>query len=590
MDNFDVIIKDATIVEGTGKKAYKGSIGIKNDKIVSLGDIEGEFERIIDAEGLVAFPGFIDAHSHADWNLLWYPKCESYVMQGVTTFIGGQCGGSPAPLGEYVRVPRMLGDHLFDLDPYKYYPQKSLYPLDQVNEWMKEFYGWTLDWKTMGDFFNKVEDMGISSNFAPLVGHGTIRTKVMGLDHQRHSTKKEQAMMRELIVEALEEGCIGMSAGMDYDDYWASEEEIIDGVKVLKKYDAVYCPHALLTGRRRDWTFGHMLNEKITGFMKQVEVYKHTGVRLHIAHLANGWDTFPGPTERLEAAIFKETIEMVTKDSKKDLDITYDTMPVFVRGGYDMQTYLCSLLEPWLRELGGRKALGKWLKLREYREEIKEAIRQGKWYIRWYTSPNINPRWAENIYVVKSKSSGLDGKSIAEIAEERGVDQWDTWFDIISEDPDTRAVTDFMVRSKESIRVLYSNPLSSVGLDVSLYDDKYQPKNPPYRIPGILTYSGFPLFVKTVLENGILTLEETVQKTSVMTAKAHNLKGRGILSEGYYADIVLLDLPNIKVLGDELESRTYPEGVEYVFVNGVVAKENGKHTGSRPGKIIKRMG
>ncbi|MCW4036765.1 MAG: amidohydrolase family protein, partial [Candidatus Bathyarchaeota archaeon] len=191
MANFDVLIENATIVEGSGKRAYEGSIGVKGDKVAALGDVKGDAVKTVEAKGLHALPGFIDAHSHADWTLLWYPQCESYIMQGVTTFVGGQCGGSPAPLGEHIRVPRLLGDHLPELDPYKFYPRQPYYPLDQINEWMEEIYGWTLDWETMGGYFKKVEEIGVSMNYAPLVGHGSIRTKVMGLDYKRHSTKEE---------------------------------------------------------------------------------------------------------------------------------------------------------------------------------------------------------------------------------------------------------------------------------------------------------------------------------------------------------------------------------------------------------------
>jgi N-acyl-D-amino-acid deacylase len=242
MDEYDVLIKNATIVEGTGKKAYKGSIGVKGSRISAIGDVKGDAEKEIEARGLTATPGFIDAHSHGDWTLLWYPQAENYIMQGVTTFIGGQCGGSPAPLGDYIRVPSLLQNKLVELDPYKYYPRLPFYPKDQVNEWMKEVYGWTLDWETMAGYFNKVEEIGVSINFAPLIGHGSVRTKVMGLDYKRHSTQTEWKEMRESIHQAMKEGCIGMSAGLDYDpDVFASHEEIIDGVSVLGEYNGVYC-------------------------------------------------------------------------------------------------------------------------------------------------------------------------------------------------------------------------------------------------------------------------------------------------------------------------------------------------------------
>jgi len=510
-------------------------------------------------------------------------------MQGVTTFVGGQCGGSPGPLGEHIRVPRLLTDHLPDLDPYKFYPNKPYYPLDQVNEWMEEVFGWTLDWETMGGFFERIEDTGISMNYAPLVGHGSVRTKVMGLDYKRHSTEEEQAEMRRLIAEAMEGGCIGMSAGLDYDpDVFAAQEEMIDGVKVLKKYDGVYCPHWRRTGRRRGIAAGHVPNEKITALLECVDVYKRTGVRLHYAHLSTGWQIHPPAPDELEEANLRVTIDMITRESKGKLDITWDAIPQITRGGFAVMPYLCSLLSPWLRELGGREAFGRWLKVKDFREEVKDAIRQGKWFIRVLYNPNTNPRWAENIFVLKSGSPGLDGKSIAEIAKEREADPWDTWFDIIAEDPDTRGVTSQLV-ARTCYDQYYTHPSGMVGLDTSVFDDKYQAKNPPYTIPGINTFSAYPLFyMKYVRDGSLFTLEEAVQKTATMPARVHNLKGRGVITEGCYADIVLMDLSNLKVLGDELEPRRYPKGIEHVFVNGVLVVEHSEHTGARSGRVLKR--
>lgn len=595
MDEFDTLIQNAMIVEGSGKEPYKGSIAIAGDKVAAIGMIKGDAKKVIDAEGLTAVPGFIDAHSHADSTILWYPNCESYVMQGVTTFIGGQCGGSPAPLGDYIRTWGQISEYLSEFVPYKYHPPKSLYPINQVNDWMKQKFGWIIDWRTMGEYFERVEKKGISMNYAPLVGHGTIRILVMGEDYKRHSTKVELAEMRGLIQEAMEEGCIGMSTGLDYDpDVFATADEINEGVKVLKDYNAVYCPHWRRTGRRRDIAAGHVDNEKITAIMECVDTYKKTGVRLHFAHLTTGWHVYLPPQEDLEETNVKVTLDMISRESKGELDITWDVMPFLMPGGRAVLPYLCSLLQPWLRELGNRESLGKWLKVKDFREEVTDAVRRGKWYIRENYSPNTNPRWAENITVVKTKSPGLDGKSIAEIAKERGRDAWETYLDIIAEDPDARAVVArhdqiLAYREPKCYNQFYTHQAGMVGLDTSVYDNKYQATNPPYGIPMINAYSAYPLFyVKFVRDNQILTLNEAVQKTATMPARVHNLEGRGVISEGNYADIVLMDLPNLKVLGDELEPRRYPKGIEHVFVNGVAVVQEGKHTGATPGRVLKR--
>ena len=588
-EEFDVLIKDATIVEGTGKKAYVGSIAIVGDKVKALGDVKGDAEKFIDAKGLTALPGFVDSHSHHDGLLLWYPKCESYVMQGVTTFVGGQCGGSPAPVGDFMGLPGRLREYLQEFVPYKYYPEKSYFPIDQVNEWMKEKFGWTVDWKTMGDYFEVVEKKEISMNYAPLVGHGTIRRVVMGEDYKRHSTKAELDEMKEHIHQAMKDKCIGMSAGLDYDpDVFASLEEINDSVAVLKEYGGVYCPHWRRTGRRRGVAAGHRRVDKIDGLLECIETCRMTGVSLHFAHIATGWYIDPTPPEILEEANVKATLQVIDEAREEGLDVTYDAIPFFVQGGFSVMPYLCSLLAPWLRELGSREALAKWLKVPDFREEIKDALRRGKIFWRIAYNPNTNPRWADNITIVKSKSPGCDGKTLAQIAEERKKDPFDVYFDLIVEDPDIRGIAG-AIRPSQSYKLFYKHPAGMVGLDTSARDDKWEGKYPPYSIPGINTFSAYPIFFnELVKKDKILSLEEAVQKTSTMPAKVHNLKGRGVIEEGSYADIVLMDFPNLKVLGNTVEPRRYPKGIEYVFVNGGAVVEKGKHTGATPGKVLKR--
>jgi N-acyl-D-amino-acid deacylase len=586
---YDYLIENTKIVEGTGKKAYTGSIGVKGDQVAALGKVEGDAINTINAKGLTAFPGFIDAHSHADWALLWYPETQSHVMQGITTFVGGQCGGSPAPLGEHIRVPWLLQDHLIKFEPYKYYPRQPYYHLETVNEWMDEIYGWTLDWDTMGDYFKHVENKGISINYAPLVGHGSIRTKVMGLDYKRHSTKEERDEMHEIVHQAMKDGCIGMSTGLDYDpDVFASHDEIVLAVSQMKEYGGVYCPHWRRTGRRRGISAGHVPNEKIKALLECVDVYEKTGVRLHFAHLSTGWQIYPDAPPELEEANLRVTIDKILEKSKGDLDITWDAIPFLVRGGFSVMPYLCGLLEPWLRELGGREELGKWLDVPEFRDEVFEAIRDGKWFIRVAYNPNTNPHWAKNLYVTKSEVEDIDGKSVQEVAEMWDIEPWDAYCEIIVKDPHTRGVTGSLTYNT-AYDQYYTHPKGMIGLDTMVNDDEYQRESPPYSIPGINSFAAYPIFFnKFVKEKKTFTLEEAVQKTSAMTAKVHNLKGRGALMVDGFADIVLMDLPNLNVTADEIEPRRYPEGIEYVFVNGEPVVKEGKHTGARPGRVLRR--
>ena len=588
-EEYDILIRNAIIVKGTGEKPFTGSIGLLGDKVSAVGDVRGDAKKEIDATGLTAVPGFIDAHSHNDTMILWYPKCESYVMQGVTTFIGGQCGGSPAPLGDEIGIPGRLGEYLMEFVPHKYRTERTLYPKRQVNEWMKQKFGWTIDWTTMGEFFDKVEKTGISMNYAPLVGHGTIRTLVMGENYKRHSTKVEQAEMKGLIQQAMEEGCIGMSAGLDYDpDVFADTTEIHDHVSLLKDYRGIYCPHWRRTGRRRDIGMGFRRPEKIAGIHECIETSRVTGVPVHFAHLTTGWYTEPTGSDLIDEANIKSTLEVFDRAREEGIDATYDVIPFFVEGGFSVLPYLCSLLVPWLRELGSREALARWLKVPDFREEVKEAISKGKifWYFEY--NPNTNPRWAENIKITKCVSPDCDWKLLAQIASQRRKDPMEVFFDLITEDPDTRGVVT-AERAGTRFELFYKNPAGMVGLDTSARYDKLQAEHPPYSIPGINTFSAFPIFFKKyVNEEKIFTVEEAVQKTSTSAARVHGLKGRGIIDTGCYADIVLMDLPGLQILGDPVEPRRYPRGIEYVLVNGVPVVEAAKHTMATPGHILKK--
>ena len=592
MEELDIIINDVIIVEGTGKKPYSGNIGIKKDKITSLGKEAADSKKIINGRGLTVLPGFIDAHSHFDQTILWYPDCENGVMQGITTFVGGQCGHSMAPLGEYVSIPVLMNDRLIEVEKYKYRPNRRLYTIDEINKWMDELYGWTINWKTMGNFLKRVESEGIGMNYAPLVGHATIRTKVMGLDYKREATSNELAEMRELIEEAMIDGCLGMSAGLDYDpDVFASNDEIIDGVNVLKKYNGVYCPHWKKTGRREGIKAGARQSEPIQGILDSIKVHKETGVRLHFAHIRSGWNINPSPPEDFSEFNAKKTIETIVDEAKTDLDITWDVIPSMIKGGFTwIGPYLASLLEPWLRVFGSRKELAKWLHSSDLREEIKEVVFSGKWGWVIYCNPNFNPKWSDSIFITKSKNKNIENKTLAEIARDRDNDPIETMFDLIEEDPETMMYPDTSGGASKTFKLnlFLEHSRGSIGLDTWAIDDKYMAPNPPYTRRGINSYNAFPLFYKKyVVEEKQLTLDQAVQKTSKSAAEVHNLKGRGTIKVGNYADLVLMDLNKLEIIATPIEPRTYATGIEHVLINGVPVVEQGIHTGKRSGQIIK---
>jgi len=603
MSEFDVLIQNTTIVDGSGKPAYRGSIGVKGDKVVAVGDVVGDAKEVIDASKLMAVPGFIDSHSHGDGTLPYYPRCENYALQGVTTFVGGQCGISPAPIGDMISVPERLRKHFPELSVYKYYPQSMLLPREQVNEIMKKEYGWTIDWHTMGEYFNFLENKGFSINYAPILGHGAVRRLVMGEDYMRHSNKVERAQMVGLIRQALEEGCIGMSVGMDYDpDVFASRDEITEHAAILKEYDATFTPHSRRTDRRRDIEMGHRVHDKIDGLNEIIDICRGTkGVRMNIAHLYTGWYIRPQNAPAiLEEANHRATLMVIDEALKEGLDISFDVIPSALPTRFGGWSYLCSLLSPWTRELGSRENFAKWLKVPEFREEVKDALFKGKFFIRLAYNPNTNPQWAENIWVLEHRNKGCENKSLAQIAEERGKNPLDTWFDLIVEDPDAKSATSGGDPEASYHAIFYQHPVSAVGLDISITEypkppeEKPEtpekkpevPERPPASISSFSAYVGF--FDKFVKRQRALTLEQAVHKTSTQVAIRHKLKGRGVIKEGAFADIVLMDFANLKITGTPLDPAKQPEGIEYVFVNGTAVVKNAKHTGATPGRVLRR--
>lgn len=597
MEEFLVKIKNALVVDGSGKPPYSANIGIKDDKVTAVGKVTGNAVHEIDAKGLLAIPGFIDSHSHGDMDILFFPNCESYLLQGVTTMVAGQCGMSPAPIGDNIQLPGVAAEYLYLLEPYKYYPKKTVFSREKVNEIMKDKFGWPINWKTMGDWFKTVEEKKVGMNVACLVGHVTVRRTVMEDDFQRDSTKAERDEMSKLIKQSLEEGCIGLSIGLDYDpDTYAGRDELIEHCKITTDYGGVFAPHSRRTGRRRNMPSGHRMPDKIDAIYEVIDICRESKVRMNIAHLFTGWYVNPqNHPHILEEANRRATLQVLDKAISEGLDISFDVIPSSLTSEFGGSNYLCALFEPWLREQGGREELAKYLKISDHRQEIKEAIGAGKWYIREAYNPNTNPKWADNITVLKHKDTKVVNKSLSKIAKERNRDPFDTWMDLIIEDPHSLCGLTFIYPSGTPDlnapyhKIFWEHPAAALGIDTYVDDYKHESKNPPYQLPMINTYSAFPSFIeKFVKTDKVFTIEQAVHKTSTQAAIRYKLEGRGVIKVGGYADIVLLDLRKLKVNSTPLNPRLKPSGIEHVFVNGTEVVSKGEITGKLPGRVIKR--
>ncbi len=586
MPECDLLIKNARIVDGTGAPAFAGAIAVKGERIHAVGRVEGDLSvdaaETIDAGGLVVSPGFIDAHDHGDCSILYYPRAESWVRQGVTTFVGGNCGTSPGPYGDYMDAAYFLYDLYWHVAPDMYYGE-HLQPIDKINELHREAYGWEIDWRTLGGWMGRVEAKGASTNVVPIAGHGDIRNLVMGRDYRRRATKKEVSAMQEQVARAMEDGCRGLSVGRDYNPgYWADTSELIACAEIAAKYGGVYTSHSLRTGLREERRPGDPQPAKTSGVLEAIEVGRRAKIPVEISHLSPLYDVWPPGNKAMAEASAEATLKIIDDAREEGLDVNFDLIPN-TTGGIYATPYLASALTPWLRIAGSLDQLGKALAMPALREEIKATITSGKWY---NLNPNLTPMWAMGPTVVECTEEKYRGKTIAQIAKELRVDELDALMDVLRADPHTRASIQGGV---PGFMMLVKHPAAMIGIDTFGVDDKWEIRTPPGILPNENTFGGHPRYLRTcVRETDTLTLEEAIRKITSLPAGKFRLSDRGVLREGAYADLVVFDPAKVTDRGSTLKPRVYPRGIEYVAVNGRLVVEREKHTGEKPGKVLRR--
>jgi len=586
-DDYDLLIKNALIVDGTGAAPYKGALGVNGERISTVGkpgEVAGSAATVIDAKGYAVTPGFIDVHNHGDISIMYYPEAEGYLRQGITTFVGGNCGSSPAPCGDLVYGGMFLYDLFQKLQPDMYYPYGNM-DRGLLNSKHKDAYGWEVDWHTMGEFCSKLAEGEISPNYVPIVGHGPIRTIVMGRDFERHATPQEIEDMKPHVRQAMEDGCKGISVGRDYPpSYYADTGELIELSKIIAEYDGVYTSHSLRTGLRKARRPGEFPPSKIGGILEAIEVGRKAGVAVQISHLGALYDVYPSGNSMMSEVAGRTTLKVVDDAIEEGIDVSFDLIPNIRGYGTTTTLDLVGSLLPWLRIAGSREQFAKALRMNEFREEIKEKIWAGKYYS---LNPNINANWAKGKLIGLCKVKEFEGKTIAEIAEEKGIDQLDAMMDVIVEDPYTRVKGRSFTSPVKYM--FYQHPAMMVGIDTLAVDTQWKVENPPYFVASENSFGGFAAYFKRVIrENKTLTLEEGVKHVTSLPAKKFKLTDRGDLKPGAYADIVVMDHENVRDMATPDDPCVYPEGIPYVIVNGKVVIEEQKHTKTRPGKILYR--
>ena len=589
---YDVIIRDTTIVDGSGQPTFKGSVGVRGDRIAAVGEIDANAARVIDGSGLVTCPGFIDSHSHADSSILQHPLAESLVMQGITTFLGGNCGSCLAPLRDAQQGKRSIerfGGHVDDIT-----------------------------WRTFGEWLARVEGVGLSVNYVPLAGHNTIRTVVMGEDFKREASPGEIQEMKAHVEEAMSSGAFGLSSTFDPSPCeYASPDEVVGLVKVASQHGGIYSPHtrfhqdSWVTDDPEEHGYGLMhaprgeiIVGRYHGLLEAVEIAKKADIRLLIAHFTPAY-IIPQPQPRLlqEAAAKATLIDIIDRPRKEGVDVYFNViafnpsigMQVSIIDSFlDPFPYTRLALPEWMQGMG-RYEFAANLKTKVFRERVKQVFYSGR--IKFFmVHPLINPYWMDCFTVVRCRNEEYQGRTIGEIAHERGSGfitetvyhtSLETLFDIVVEDPEATWAVSLDVRENPgALSVFLQHPVGMPCTDTYSLPGRLEEGGPLQAPP--IAYGLFPHYIRTfVLEERVLSLEEAVCKATQLPAQVLGLRDRGNITAGAYADIVVFDLDEMGMRGDFAEPSRPPGGIKHVLVNGQVVYENMTHQGVRSGRVLK---
>jgi N-acyl-D-amino-acid deacylase len=528
---YDLLIKNGKIVDGTGSPWFKSDLGIKMGKILSIGKIRENAKTIIDASGLIVSPGWIDVHSHTDHTILGNTRCESYIHQGVTTVTMGNCGLSVYPL-------------------YQKYKEDLVSYLKPFTSGLN--LNW--DWVTLDDFLSKLELRGIGINLVPFVGHGSIKVNVMGFQDKSPSADEIEEM-RHLLEEAICHGAYGMSTGLGYPPgVFTNNEEIIDLCKVLQEKGGIYSTHMR----------GDIANLKDT-----INLGNKIQVPIQVSHLGSSCASHKSLRGRHE----EETLQIISKARENGLDITADIYP-YIAGS----SLLSQIIPDWVHEGGVERMLER-LKEDEIRRKLdNEFKRDGLNKGRDFNKVLVT-------YVKSDKNKIFEGRTVAEISRMRNQSIVDTLCDLLIEE-DAEAMNVTFWGMEEDVSTLVRHPAvmpCSDGWSHAPYGKLSQGKPHPR------CYGAFPrYFRKYNLEQELFTLEEVIRRMTSMPASRLGIFNRALIRTGMAADLVIFDLETIKDRATFDAPHQYPEGIPYVIVNGEITINEGIHTGKLSGKVLRK--
>jgi len=529
--DFDVIIKDGTVYDGTGAEPKQVDVAIRGDRIVGIGDFKtAKAKTIIDAKGLTVAPGFINMLSWSVASLIQDGRSQSEIRQGVTTEIMGE-GESMGPLNDRVRehMLRQQTDIKYDIK-----------------------------WNTLAEYLQYLEKRGVSCNVASFIGATTIREYVIGFD-DKPPTAEQLDQMRELVRKEMEAGALGIGTSLIYPPaFYAKTEELIELCKIAAKYQGKYISHMRSEGSRL-----------LEALDELIRISREAKIPAEVYHIkASGrqnWPKIDDLLSRIEAA------------QKEGLKITAD-MYTYTAGG----TGLDASLPPWTED-GGYPALFKRLRDPATREKIKAEVQKptGAW-----ENLYLDAGGPEHILLVEFKSEKLKpltGKTLAEVAKMRGKDPIDTAMDLIAED-ESRIGALYFIISEDNVKKELTKPWISFGSDEASQapEGVFLKSNPHPR-----AYGNFARVLgKYLRDEKVIPMKEAIRRLSGLPATNLGLDHRGFLKEGMFADAVVFDPATIADRATYEKPHQYAVGMKDVFVNGVQVLKDGEHTGAKPGRAL----
>ncbi|WP_405601526.1 D-aminoacylase [Streptomyces sp. NBC_01410] len=527
----DLVIRGVRVIDGSGGPSYRADVGLDGGRIGAIrreGDRALSAARTLDAHGLALSPGFIDMHAHSDLALLRDPAHEAKAAQGVTLEVLGQDGLSYAPVDDAT-----------------------------LTEVRRAITGWNgdgsdidFDWRTVGEYLDCLDE-GIAVNAAYLVPQGTVRMYAVGWD-DRPATPAELARMKQLVAEGLEQGAVGMSSGLTYTPgMYADGAELTELCRVVARYDGYYCPH------HRSYGAG-----ALQAYEEMVDLAREAGCALHLAHATMNFGVNKGKAPDLLA--------LLDKALDAGADISLDTYP-YTPGC----TTLVAMLPSWAGEGGPEAVLA-----RLQDDESAERIRQHLEETGSDGCHGVPIEW-DTIEISGVSDQGLAscvGKTVQESAEARGEAPWATARRLLIDDRLGSTILQH-VGHEENVRQIMRHRVHTGGSDGILQGHKPHPR----------AYGTFPQYLgRYARELGILSLEETVAHLTSRPAARLRLPDRGLVREGYRADLVLFD-PDTVAAGSTFEApRTLPVGIPYVLIDGRFVIEDGSRTDVLAGRSVRR--